>query len=44
MNSQKAATSWLYERLNELPDFSMPYIKELHFFYRGGRFENIPQN
>ena len=38
IGAQKAATSWLYERLNELPDFSMPYIKELHFFDRSEKY------
>ncbi len=38
IGAQKAATSWLYERLNELPCFSMPYIKELHFFDRSEKY------
>tara|TARA_B100000927_G_scaffold269503_1_gene244968 strand:+ start:179 stop:1105 length:927 start_codon:yes stop_codon:yes gene_type:complete len=38
IGAQKAATSWLYKRLDELPDFSMPYIKELHFFDRSIKY------
>ena len=38
IGAQKAATSWLYQRLDELPDFSMPYIKEVHFFDRSSKY------
>ncbi len=31
---QKAGTRWLYNQLEEHPDFWMPPIKELHFFDR----------
>lgn len=34
IGAQKAGTTWLYERLKELPDFAMPPIKELHYFDR----------
>lgn len=34
VGAQKAGTSWLYHRLQELPGFSMPYVKELHYFDR----------
>ncbi|MEL7250859.1 MAG: sulfotransferase domain-containing protein [Bacteroidota bacterium] len=30
----KCGTTWLYDRLRELPDFGMPTGKELHFFSR----------
>ena len=34
IGAQKSGTSWLYYRLNDLSDFSLPYIKELHYFDR----------
>lgn len=30
----KTGTTWIYEMLTELPDFEMPFAKELHFFNR----------
>lgn len=34
IGAQKAGTSWLYHRLDELPHFGLPPIKELHYFDR----------
>lgn len=34
IGAQKAGTSWLYARLQSHPEFSMPAIKELHYFDR----------
>jgi len=34
----KGGTTWLYERLSELPDFSMPLQKEIHFFDRSKKY------
>ena len=34
IGAQKSGTSWLYARLNELEEFSLPPIKELHYFDR----------
>lgn len=34
----KCGTTWLYDRLSELPDFEMPNGKELHFFSRHKRY------
>ncbi len=34
IGAQKAGTTWLFSRLNELSEFSLPYIKELHYFDR----------
>lgn len=34
IGAQKSGTSWLDERLRELPDFSLTPIKELHYFDR----------
>lgn len=34
IGAQKAGTTWLYQRLKSLPDFSMPPIKEIHYFDR----------
>lgn len=38
IGAQKAATSWLYDRLNELPDFDLLEIKELHYFDRSKEY------
>lgn len=34
IGAQKAGTSWLYARLSDNPEFSMPPVKELHYFDR----------
>ncbi len=34
IGAQKAGTSWLFTNLLKLPDFSLLYIKELHYFDR----------
>lgn len=34
----KAGTTWLFEKLSELPDFSMPLQKELHYFDRSQKY------
>lgn len=34
---QKSATAWLYDALNELPEFRMPPIKEFNHFTTGWR-------
>src|SRR5690554_3490583 len=39
----KCGTTWLYDRLNELPDFQMPPHKELHYFNRCKRFKPIAE-
>ena len=38
IGAQKSGTSWLYHRLTELSDFSLPYIKELHYFDRDPKY------
>lgn len=38
IGAQKAGTTWLYERLKELPDFAMPPVKELHYFDRDSSY------
>jgi len=32
VGAQKAGTSWLYQQLEQHPDFWMPPVKELHYF------------
>ena len=32
IGAQKAGTTWLYLRLKELPDFSFPYVRDIHYF------------
>ncbi|MEM6878698.1 MAG: sulfotransferase domain-containing protein [Bacteroidota bacterium] len=34
IGAQKAGTTWLFDALNRLPEFSLPPIKELHYFDR----------
>ncbi len=34
IGAQKAGTSWLFSRLDELPAFQLPYKKEIHYFDR----------
>ena len=38
IGAQKAGTSWLYRRLNELSEFSFTPIKELHYFDRNKKY------
>ncbi len=38
IGAQKAGTTWLFERLNELPDFDFTPIKELHYFDRDSKY------
>jgi hypothetical protein len=43
IGAQKAGTSWLYANLSKLPDFDLPYVKELHFFDRSPAYSS-PNN
>lgn len=36
--AQKAGTTWLFARLNELSEFSLPPIKEFHYFDRSREY------
>ena len=38
IGAQKSGTSWIYHRLLELNEFSLPYIKELHYFDRDPKY------
>lgn len=38
IGAQKAGTTWLYSRLCELPQFTMPSVKELHYFDRSKEY------
>ncbi len=38
IGAQKSGTSWIYHRLLELHEFSLPYIKELHYFDRDPKY------
>lgn len=38
IGAQKAGTTWLHKRLNELDEFSLPCIKELHYFDRDNQY------
>lgn len=38
VGAQKAGTTWLNERLDELPDISVPPIKEIHYFDRSTEY------
>lgn len=43
VGAQKAGTSWLYYRLRELPEFSIPPLKELHYFDRSPNYPSPSQ-
>ena len=34
IGAQKSGTTWLHNRFEELSEFNMPYVKELHYFDR----------
>jgi hypothetical protein len=38
IGAQKSGTTWLYKRLQELPDLKLPLIKELHYFDRDNSY------
>jgi hypothetical protein len=38
IGAQKAGTSWLFNRLNQIEGFCLPYKKELHYFDRDSRY------
>lgn len=38
VGAQKAGTTWLNNRLDELPDISVPPIKEIHYFDRSPQY------
>lgn len=40
IGAQKAGTSWLYHRLKELPEFSLPPVKQLHYFDRSPSYNS----
>lgn len=40
----KCGTTWLYNRLSELPDFEMPVIKEMHYFNRDSKYNTNGEN
>jgi hypothetical protein len=37
----KCGTTWLFDRLTELPDFDMPTVKELHYFNREPKYSTL---
>lgn len=41
IGAQKAGTTWLYSRLKELPEFSLPPVKELHYFDRSHEYPSL---
>lgn len=38
IGAHKSGTSWLYSCLMQLPDFSLPPIKEIHYFDRSSKY------
>ncbi|MEP2937364.1 MAG: sulfotransferase domain-containing protein [Gilvibacter sp.] len=40
IGAQKAGTSWLYQRLKELPEFELPPVKQLHYFDRDKKYNS----
>jgi len=37
----KCGTSWLYENLNQLDEFSLPPVKEMHYFNRSKEYPTV---
>ena len=44
IGAQKAGSAWLFSRLNELPEFTLPYEKEFHYFDKGKKYRKISRN
>jgi len=40
IGAQKAGTSWLFRRLEELPEFALPPVKEIHYFDRSRNYDS----
>lgn len=40
IGAQKAGTTWLYHSLKNIPDFDLPYVKELNYFSRSSEYGN----
>ena len=40
---QKSGTTWLYNNLNNTPEFDLPSIKEFHYFDRSDSYKS-PSN
>ncbi|PPK87941.1 sulfotransferase family protein [Neolewinella xylanilytica] len=38
IGAMKSGTTWLWARLSELPAYSLPYVKELHYFNRSKEY------
>ena len=38
IGTQKSGTSWLYQNLNRIPEFSLLPIKEVHYFDRSSDY------
>ena len=38
IGAQKGGTTWLFKRMKELSGFTLPYIKELHYFDRSKNY------
>ncbi|WP_116106192.1 sulfotransferase [Lewinella sp. IMCC34191] len=38
IGAMKSGTTWLWARLSELPQYALPYVKELHYFNRSKEY------
>lgn len=38
IGAQKSGTSWLYKNLQEIKEFSLPQVKEIHYFDRDSQY------
>jgi len=38
IGAQRSGTTWLFNNLNKLPDFTLPIIKEFHYFDRDDKY------
>ncbi|MEM0966666.1 MAG: sulfotransferase [Verrucomicrobiota bacterium] len=41
IGAMKAGTSWLFRRLREHPEFSLPPVKEMHYFDRSSSYPSL---
>ena len=38
IGAQKAGTTWLYHSLKNIPEFDLPYVKEINYFSRSSEY------
>lgn len=41
IGAQKSGTTWLYRNLSQIPEFTLPPVKEFHYFDRSSEYESF---